>query len=310
MQDKVPVKYLFIINPGSGRQSADSWHTVISGYFKEESSFDIYILPEMFDAGKIHTYITERNPGNVIAVGGDGTITMLANMLKGTDIPLGIIPGGSANGMAKELGIPPDPTDALKIITAGFIKSCDLIRINESNCCLHLSDLGLNARLIKYFDEGKLRGKLGYAKVIIRALWHSEKMYVSIRTKDTVVKRIAYMVVLANARMYGTGAVINPEGTPFDGLFEVIIVRRLSFRALLKMLFRPGIFNPKHIEIISCTSAEINTTRKFHFQLDGEYMGKINKVTAVINPGAVKMLLPGTKEEIEIRAYNFLNTSA
>lgn len=293
MQDKASVKYLFIINPGSGRQSAEAWKTVIVDFFNGKTDdFEIYLLPEKLDTDEIREQISKKKPEHVVAVGGDGTVTMLANILSGTSIPLGIIPGGSANGMAKELGIPTDPKEALKIITAGFIKKCDLIRINEKNCCLHMSDLGLNARLIKYFDEGKLRGKLGYAKVIIRALWHSSKMYVSIRTKDTEIKRIAYMVVLANARKYGTGAVINPGGNPFDGLFEVIIVRKLSFRPLLKMLFRPGMFDPKHIEIIPCTSAVINTTRRFHFQLDGEYMGRINKVTAVISPGAVKLILP------------------
>ena len=258
------------------------------------------MLPEKFDLKEIRNKIATVKPENVIAVGGDGTVTMLANILAGKNIPLGILPGGSANGMAKELGIPEAPADALNIIRKGFIKNLDLIQINE-NFCLHMSDLGLNARLIKYFDEGKLRGKLGYGKVIIRTLWHHEKMYVTVRTGETEVKRVAYMVVFANARMYGTGAVINPEGKPDDGMFEVIIVRKLSVIALLKMLFRPGMFNPKHIEILSCTSAGITTTKNIHFQVDGEYIGKVNKVRAVIQPGIIKMILPGNQNAQEIK---------
>ncbi len=77
--------------------------------------------------------------------------------------------------MAKELNIPVIPEEALQVIENGEIKRCDAIKINEKDICLHLSDIGINAQLIKYFDEGKLRGKLGYAKVILKTLWHYKK---------------------------------------------------------------------------------------------------------------------------------------
>lgn len=293
MQEKKSIKYLFVVNQGSGRNSADSRNAVINNFFKKTGeNFEIYILPENFDTKNIKLRIEKINPEYVIAVGGDGTVTMLANILAGTDTPLGILPAGSANGMAKELEIPADPDAALKIISAGNVKACDLIKINDQDYCLHLSDLGLNAHLIKYFEEGKLRGKLGYGLVIIKTLWHKQKMQVIIRTKDGEIRRNAFMVALANARMYGTGAVINPEGKLDDGMFEVIIVRRLAVGALLKMLFKPGIFNPKKIEIIPCTSAEITTMQRIHFQIDGEYKGRVRFVKAVIKPGAVKIILP------------------
>lgn len=295
MQEKTSLKYLFIVNPGAGRNNSEPLQDQIKEFFKGSSdAFEIYMLPDNFNSQQVKEYISKLEPEQVIAVGGDGTITMLANILAGTEISLGILPGGSANGMAKELGIPEDATEALKIIKAGNIKRCDLIKINGKDHCLHLSDLGLNAQLIKYFDEGKLRGKLGYGRVVLKTLWYKQKMQVIVRTKDTEVKRNAYMVALANAKMYGTGAVINPEGIHDDGLFEVIIVRKLALGALLKMLFKPGLFNPKNIEIIPCTSVEITTIRRMHFQVDGEYSGRVKTVTGVIQPGAVKIILPGS----------------
>jgi len=293
MQENNAVKYLFVVNPGAGTNSADSWNDVISEFFKESGeAFEIYMLPDKIDTEQIKSHIRKLSPANVIAVGGDGTITMLANIMAGTDTPLGILPGGSANGMAKELGIPLPPPEALKILVEGIVKPCDLIKINDKDYCLHLSDLGLNAHLIKYFDEGKLRGKWGYARVILKTLWHKQKMQVIVCTKDTEVRRNAFMVVLANAKMYGTGAVINPEGKLDDGLFEVIIVRRLAVGSLLKMLLKPGIFDPKKIEIIPCTSVQITTTRHMHFQVDGEYIGRVRYVKAAIVPGGVRLILP------------------
>lgn len=293
MPDKPSLKYLFIINPGSGRNSADSWKALINDFFKSnEDEFEIYLLPANFTTAQIKDHIFKLAPQQVIAVGGDGTVTMLANILAGSTITLGILPGGSANGMAKELQIPAGAEDALKVIVKGFHKKIDLIRINDRDYCLHLSDIGLNAQLIKYFDEGKLRGKIGYARVILKTLWHRQKMQVSIRVGETQIRREAFMVALANARMYGTGAMINPTGKPDDGKFEIIILRKLSFFTLVKMMFRPRIFDPNKIEIIPCTSAEISTKRPMYFQTDGEYKGKLKKISAVIVPGAVTMILP------------------
>lgn len=276
---------------GSGKEN---WRDLISNYFTGKNhSIEFFELPEKPDPVKINTSIKATKPDLVMAVGGDGTVGLVAVALKGLKIPMGIIPAGSANGMATELEIPPAPQDALDIISTGSVRFCDAIKI-EDRYCLHLSDIGLNAQLIKYFSEGKLRGKLGYARVIIKTLWRRKKMQVSIRA-DKEVNREAFMVVLANASKYGTGAVINPEGRINDGLFEVVIVRKLAMSQLLKMLFKPGPFNPTIIETYHAGSVNIKTKSKVHFQVDGEYLGKINQLNAQIEKGFVQILLPKNK---------------
>ena len=290
------LKILFVINPSAGSHTNIDWQENIRKYFTEKSfSTDYFLLPAEPHQAKLRQYILTHNPDKVIAVGGDGTVAMLANILAGTDTALGILPAGSANGMARELSIPDNPDEALQIIENGITKYCDAIKINGTTISLHLSDIGLNAQLIKYFDEGKLRGKLGYARVILKTLWYKEKMQVTIQSKGMEIKRNAFMVVLANASMYGSGAVINPQGQLNDGIFEVVIIRRLSILSLLKMLIKPGPFNPKHIEIFPSTSVQINTLKNVHFQIDGEYMGKIKNITAQIIPGIIKLILPETK---------------
>lgn len=287
------LQFLFIVNNSSGTNQSPTWTNIINDFFiDKDETFKIYNLPTKFEVTQIKDHIIKEQPVNVIAVGGDGTVTMLADILAGTNIHLGILPGGSANGMARELGIPLVPLEALKIVEKGTIKEIDLIRINKKKYCLHLSDLGLNAHLIKHFDEGKFRGKLGYALVLLKTLWRKEKMEVIIRTTLSAIRRTAFMVALANASKYGTGAVINPQGKLDDGLFEVIIVKKLSLGPLLKMLLKPGLFNTTKIEIVSCTSVEINTRSKVHFQIDGEYQGRIKHLTAEINKGAIKMIVP------------------
>lgn len=286
------MEILFVINPGSGTQTID-WEAEIHNFFEPlDHTTDFFKLSGKNDAVSLSRKIKERNWQLVVAVGGDGTVTLVAKHVLGTPITMGILPAGSANGMAKELNIPEDAGAALKILTEGKALATDVIRINDEDICVHLSDIGMNAQLIKYFDEGKLRGKWGYARVILKTLWHRRKVEVVIESKGFEVRRKAFMVVLANASKYGTGAVINPEGNLHDGLFEVVIVRRLALSELIKMLFIQRPFNPKKIEVVSATSVAISTKGKVHFQVDGEYKGKISHLTAKIIHAKLNLMMP------------------
>lgn len=293
MTDNGKLKILFIINPVSGTANK-SWEEIINNYFREKP-FEVclFFIPKESNIDAIKEKIRTFQPKKIVAVGGDGTVTMVAKLVAESKLTLGIVPAGSANGMAKELNIPENPIEALNIITSGHIQCCDAIKINDKDVCLHLSDIGLNAQLIKYFDEGKMRGKIGYAKVILKTLWHKQKMEVTLLVKNQEIRRNAFMVVLANASKYGTGAVINPLGQLDDGAFEVVIVRRLAVSELIKMIFRPQPFNPSKIETFSATSIKLETVRSVHFQIDGEYMGKIKNLQAQILPDYINIVLPG-----------------
>ncbi len=285
-------KILFVINPGSGPDDKP-WEDIIRNYFTEKPfETEIFFLSSPPDIEALTKKIKDYGADVTVAVGGDGTVTMVAKIVAVNDGVLGIIPGGSANGMAKELNIPLDPTAALDIITKGKIKSIDGIRVNGKNICLHLCDIGINAQLIKYFEEGKVRGKLGYAKMVIKTLYHKRRLTITLQSAGKVIKRDAFMVVLANASKYGTGAVINPKGLSDDGIFEVVIIRKLAISELLKMLFRPGIFNPQKIETLSATSVMLTSQHAAHFQIDGEYLGKVNVVQAQILNQYIKIALP------------------
>jgi len=294
MPDLLPRKILFVINPISGGKIKTDWETSIREFYSTRvaSSIEFFVLDGQHDRDSLCHWIDKVKPQKVVAVGGDGTVSIVARELVGTGIALGILPAGSANGMARELGIPLTPDEALEVIENGQIKDADVLKVNDEHICLHLSDIGLNAQLIKHFEEGKLRGKLGYATKVIKTLWTKKNMTVSIRIKDQEVTINAIMVVLANASKYGTGAVINPEGNLYDGKFEVVVMKRLAISELFKMWFRPQPFNPKKIRLFPATSVVINTRSKVHFQVDGEYLGKVKRVEAQILAGQLKLIVP------------------
>lgn len=298
MQKDAILKILFIINPISGGKEKRDWEEKIRLFFKQSPhNMEFYILDGESDVVSVQHYIKTINPDRVAGVGGDGTIKMLAQLLYHTSLPLGIIPAGSANGMARELGIPVDIDAALEIIVSGAVTPIDVIKIDDKEICIHLSDLGLNAMLVKQFERSKNRGMWGYGKAIFRTLWEKQKMYVTIQTDTGTEKRKAYMVAIANATKYGTGATLNPEGNVSDGIFEVVVVRKLNVVEIGKAILTEKSFDPEKIEIFKTKKAVLSTLNKAYFQVDGEYRGKVKKVKAEIQAGCLHVLLPVVDEE-------------
>ncbi|SEB21783.1 diacylglycerol/lipid kinase family protein [Pedobacter hartonius] len=284
------IKLLFIVNPGSGSDDTD-FNAVITDFFSSgPHTFGIYELQKDCNLDQIKAAISEADPDRVVAVGGDGTLKLVAECLQGTKIPIGIIPAGSANGMAKELGIPTIIQEALELTITGKPKEIHAVDVN-GEFCIHLSDIGFNAYIVKKFDDLAQRGMLGYAKATWKALWSHHKMEVEMTMGEETISSEAAMVVIANATMYGTGVKINPEGKLDDDLFEVILVKKYSFLEILKIRFTRLPFNPEKIELFHTKKLRIKARHKAHFQIDGEYMGKVNQIDARLLPAAISVIV-------------------
>ncbi|WP_128548507.1 diacylglycerol/lipid kinase family protein [Larkinella soli] len=292
MTQEKKLRFLFAINPVSGGKDKSDWDAGIREYFREAPhTMEILNLNGETDEQTLPDRIAAYRPDRLVAVGGDGTIKFVGEFALERNLPLGILPAGSANGLASELGLPMTVRESIEIAVNGIETPIDLIRINDHDLCLHMSDIGMNAQLVKYFQDNNLRGKLGYARGAFRVLMRSKLMQIEIDTGEETVQRAAFMVVLANARQYGTGAVINPEGDVSDGRFEVVVLRKLSFFEILKMFYRFRPFDPSHIEIFQATEVRLTTRRKAYFQVDGEYRGKVRQIRAEILPGRLRVML-------------------
>ncbi len=287
-------KFLFIINPGSGNNDID-WTQEIKQYFlTTKYIIELFDLPADCNLQKIKDKIANFLPSQVIAVGGDGTIKLVAECLVQKNIPLGILPAGSANGLAKELGISSVPAEALDVLIKGSLKKVHAIRINNE-LCLHLSDIGFNAFVIKMFETQTGRGMWGYIKASARALWSHPHMMIEMQLLNKKIKLKAAMVVIANATQYGSGAVINPIGKLDDEVFEVIAVKKISFREIFKMMISHEPYDTEKTEIFQTNTLTIRSRKKAHFQVDGEYLGKVNVVNASIITNALEIMIPNNQ---------------
>ncbi|GAB3164972.1 diacylglycerol/lipid kinase family protein [Telluribacter humicola] len=286
-------KVLLIVNPISGNLEKEDIVDLVESHCKTSSrQLEIYTTTGKNDLQSIIRLLDEYKPSRVLVAGGDGTISLAAHALEGREAVMGILPAGSSNGLATSFNVPTDFMEALDVALSSKVARIDGVRIN-GEISLHLSDLGLNALLVKNFEEGDTRGQLGYAKEVIKTLTEHETFRVRIRTAEEVLETEAVMVVIANAQKYGTGVAINPYGNILDGLFEVVIAKKWDVIELVKLIAGSTEFDPEVVTMFSVTHAEIECLdQEVDFQIDGEYKGQVRKITAQMIPQLLSVAIP------------------
>lgn len=301
MEEKTPrldllKRYLFIINPIAGEIEKGEFQKRI----KEESrsygwEFKEYLTTGKEDKKKIQELLETFDPELVIAVGGDGTVNLVAELLAGSKRTLAIIPAGSGNGLAKDLGIPQNNLpEALDQLLHGHIVEIDTLQANKK-FFMHLADIGFNAHIVKLFSKSSSRGLLTYMRFVAKEFLKYPTNYYEIETDNGDFKGNAFMITIANSNQYGSNLTINPDGNWSDGKFEVIVIKRFPKKQALALFFRLLTkkikFSP-HCIIIPCTQAKIICEKKKTLQYDGEVAGKVREATFSIKKRNLRIVIP------------------
>lgn len=286
---------LFVINPGAGSHSRSDLKNELTGHCQDHAFFPIFLeTTGQNDHARIRSSLETYSPQTVVAVGGDGTVNMIAEILQNRPVKLGIIPTGSANGMAYELNLPTNIAQAFSVIARGSSKPIDLLKINKQHTTVHLSDLGMNARIIKRFDHDKIRGLYGYARQFFKELKAPSPFKCRIRCNNQRERKYkAVMVVVLNTHFYGTGAVVNSMGQIDDGKFEIVIIKPYPWHYIFRMFiafFTGNIHRLRHVRILSCRKAKITVKPAQDLQIDGEPVGEVKSVEAEVVPAALEVI--------------------
>ena len=270
---------IIVVNPVSGafekKEIVDS--TLL--FAKNENLESIlYETSGTKDVENIKNLYNIHKPERIIIIGGDGTIRMVAEAIAKEDVILGIIPAGSANGFALDLDLQLTLEKNLEVAFLHQFMEVDIITIN-CKISIHLSDLGLNAELIKNYEQGEIHGKWGYALNTITTLFDSgEPFTAKIKANNETFEYVAIMIVIANAKKYGTGVVINPNGVMNDGKFELVILKNFDLIIFGQIISGNMPSDPDDVEIISTDKATIELDAPVSFQIDGEYCGTETKL--------------------------------
>lgn len=281
---------VLIVNPVSGAIDKTQFiDAIILFATKENLNLILYTTSGKEDISSIKSLCEQHKPERVIVAGGDGTIKMVAEATEGQDLILGILPLGSSNGLAVDLNLMKSLDENLEIAFHNDCIELDTIIINNQKC-LHLSDLGMNANLIKNYEEGDVHGKWGYLVQSFNTLINLEEPFsATITANSQAIECVARMIVIANSKKYGTGIIINPEGSMIDGKFELVILKNFDLIVLGKIITGNIPLNYEDVEIVSTDKATIRTNFPVSFQIDGEYCGDVQELEISISPNKIKV---------------------
>ena len=284
---------LMIVNPIAGDVDKTAIVEATKAFAeKEKVNLILFETTAHDDSAQIKSLFGKHQPERVLIAGGDGTIKMVAEALEKKDAILGILPAGSANGLSVDLNLPASLEENLVIAFHNHYMEVDMISINGTKS-LHLSDIGLNAQLVKNYENSETRGKWGYALQAITTLNEQDPPFeVNVTANNRTITCDARMVVIANSQKYGTGVTINPDGRMNDGKFEIVILKNLDLLVFGKIISGNMPVDPEDVEIISTDKATITTAVPVPFQIDGEYVGEKTSLDIVILPQQMKIAIP------------------
>lgn len=229
----------------------------------------------------------------VLAWGGDGTINEVASALAFGDVPIGIIPAGSGNGLACELGIDLRPEYAIRQALGATPRPMDMGEL-DSRLFVNLAGIGFDAHVAARFNDPRnyRRGFVTYAGLTLHALTSYVPGEYTITTPEERVHVRAVMVTLANATEFGNGARIAPHASIDDGLLDLVIVEeRTRWRTIcgLPRLFNGTVDRLPGYSTRPIDRATIESDHPMVFHVDGETVHGGTSLGARVHPGALRL---------------------
>lgn len=280
------MKALVVINPiaGPGRTRTigacvDLARNVLTAHHYDT---DVLVTRGPSDAYEFATTAAKQGVDLLVAWGGDGTVNGVACAAAAADVPLAIVPGGSGNGLARDLGVPFNPAAALTLAATGRVRRIDAGELHGS-LFFNVAGIGFDARIAERLARpGARRGLLGYIVATVGELRQYEPGTYSIRGAYDVngaahmadiVDRSALFIALANSRQYGNGAQIAPKALLDDGMIEIVVVEPQSGLSIMRQVpafFRGTLQEGPGILMRSAASMEIGSAHPIRFHVDGE----------------------------------------
>jgi diacylglycerol kinase (ATP) len=294
---------LLLVNP-KARRGGEAIDAVVGRLHR--GGLDVTIEP--FDALPeiARDIVRLRESADIIILcGGDGTIASGALAVMECGLPLGIIPMGTANDLARTLGIPMDLTEAADVILAGNTRKIDLGSVN-GYAFFNVASIGLSANLAQGLHP-KLKkrfGRFGYALAAAKVLLKAKPFTATIREKGEVTKVKTFQIAVGNGRHYGGGNVIEASAEIDDGHLDLYSLEFGTVWKLAGLLrsFRSGTHGAwDEVRTARCVEFDIETRKPMPVNTDGEIVTS-TPAKFLVHPGAITVLAPPAERAAEEQA--------
>jgi len=232
-------KICFIVNPLSGSRNRTQ---TIMGLIDEivkpaGNEYTIAWIKCPGDGSRLSAEAVARGYDIVAAVGGDGTVNEVGQALVGSSAALAVIPAGSGNGFARNLRVPLNPPEALRLLLSPRIIRIDAGAIN-SRYFFSMAGMGLDAEISKSFEQQSNRGTLSYFLAGIKTFFTYKPAAISIHHEGGTFTLSPLVMSIANGPQYGSGAIIAPRAKPDDGMLDVCMINTLPVWTAVRNLYR------------------------------------------------------------------------
>jgi YegS/Rv2252/BmrU family lipid kinase len=275
------------VGPAEGRRRAERAAAVLTA---ADVAGDVFLTESRGHARDLAAAAVKRGARIVVAWGGDGTVNEVATSLVGTATALGVVPSGSGNGLARELGVARRPERALADALAATPRSIDAGELG-GRLFVNVAGIGFDALVAACFDRdhGGRRGLATYARITWREMWRYEPRDYCV---DGAVLRRALLVTLANTGQWGSGARIAPDARPDDGRLDLVAFEessRLSAIATIPRLFLGTFSTARGVSTRRIELVAIECDRPMAFHVDGEPAQGGTRLEASVRPAALRV---------------------
>lgn len=234
----------------------------------------------------------KRGIGTAIAWGGDGTVNEVARAVAHTSTALGIVPGGSGNGFARELGIPFSPAKALERAIRSPGRTIDAGEI-DGRTFVNIAGIGLDAHVAGVVaTQANHRGLLPYLLAATKGLLTYRAITYSIDVEGETFDTSALIVAIANSRQYGFQAHVAPTAVVDDGLLDLVVIEDRSVLgnlARLPALFVGGIHHLPGVMVSRVRHVTVRARAPMLFHVDGEATQGGTELVARVHAGALRV---------------------
>ena len=283
-----------IINPAAGRGKSKRVSKSIIALLQERRVSFEYVYTNRPREAVDYARDAVGRFEKIIGMGGDGTSNEVGEGVVGSDALFGMIPMGSGNDFANENGFPANPKAAVDFILGDGVKKIDVIKVND-RVSLNTAGVGFNGSVSEAVKKIKyLRGLPVYIWGVVKTALNYKSIPMKMTVGETVIEDDIFMISICNSKREGGGFIVAPEALNDDGLFNVTIIRNVSYPKLLMNIGNALTGNLEKLDEVDTLVGDkisIVSEHPMPLHVDGEVVSLAAKeVTATIMKSSLNII--------------------
>jgi diacylglycerol kinase (ATP) len=292
---------LVVLNPAAGQDQPTRVRRLLGGAFAVRgAAFDLVETTGAGDAERYARRAVELGYAKVVAAGGDGTIAEVITGLAGSDVSLGIVPQGTGNQLAFNLGIPPDVERAVEVVVHGHSRPMDLGQLGDGRYFALMASAGWDAEMISLATR-ELKDRWGFGAYLYAGLRQAVStrpalFHITADEREFSIRAVSVIIANAGQLVYELLPMdlrIGPGVSFHDGLLDVCIFAPKNLPDVASMLFkvaRRRYTGDERMVYLQAREIRVEAEPPVVTQVDGDVAGE-TPLVARAAPGAVRVLV-------------------